>query len=154
MSDLSKKLVGIISRTDSEYSCMIMQMFIDDVGVERANEILDLSEGMSKYKNYLTENEAQHIVSNMINFDNTKGAKWTPEELKNAINTLGGKCEIEGQYNWWAMYVTAQMVRSDEWGVLRSIVDPSKEAAVCYELAKAKLLDKDGLFNVRLYFKV
>jgi hypothetical protein len=154
MSDLSKRLMSIINRVEPKYGCMVLDMFIDDVGVDRTNEILDLSEGMMKYKNYLTENESKQIVDSMINYDGTKGAKWTPDELKGAINSLGGKCEMEGQYNWWAMYTTVQMVHSDEWGVLRNVVEPSKEAAVCYELAKAKLLDKDEVFNVRSYFKV
>lgn len=154
MSDLSKRFMNVINRVEPKYGCMVLQMFIDDVGDERASEILDLSEGMMKYKNYLTESEAIDIVNGMVNYDGSKGAKWKPEEAKSAIMNLGGKCEMEGEYNWWALYATMQMVYSDEWGVLRNLIESSKESAVCYELAKAKLLDKDGVYNVRKYFNI
>lgn len=153
-SDLSKRFMNILNRVEPKYGCMVIDMFIDEVGEDRASEILDLSEGMTRFKNYLTENESKRIVDGMVNYDDSKGAKWTPEELKNVINSLGGKCEIDGQFNWWSLYTTIQMVHSDEWGVLRNVVEPTKEAAVCYELAKAKLLDKDKIFNVRKYFEV
>ena len=154
MRDSSKRLMDIINRVEPKYGCMVLDMFIDDVGNERANEIIELSEGMMKFKNYLTEGEAKQIVDAMINYDGTKGAKWSADEFKDAVKSLNGKCEMEGEYNWWAMYVTAQMIHSDEWGVLRTYIEPSKEAVVCYELAKAKLLDKDKVYNVRRYFEV
>lgn len=153
-SELSKRFMNILNRVETKYACLILDMFIDEIGEDRACEILELSEGMSKYKNYLTENEAKRIVEGMVNYDGSKGAKWKPEDVKSAITNLGGKCEMEGEYNFWAMYATMEMKHSDEWGVLRNVVEPSKEAAVCYELAKASLLDKDGKFNVRKYFDV
>lgn len=154
MSDLSKKFMSIIKRVDEKSGCRLLQAFVDEIGEERSYEILDLAEGMIRYKNYVTEREAMNIVDNMVNFDNSKGAKWSPDDVKNAIASIGGKCEMDGEYNWWSMYVTIEMVHSDEWGVLKNIVEPSKEAAVCYELAKAKLLDKDGIYNVRTYFQL
>jgi len=154
MSDLSRKFMSILKRVDEKSGCRLLQAFIDDIGEERSYEILELAEGMTRFKNYVTEKEAIQIVNSMINYDNSKGAKWSPEEVKNAIISLGGKCELEGEYNWWALYVTIEMVHSDEWGVLKTIVESSKEAAVCYELAKAKLLDKDEKYNVRTYFQL
>lgn len=154
MSELSKKFMSILKRVDEKSGCRLLQAFVDEIGEERSCEILELAEGMIRFKNYITEKEAMHIVNSMINYDNSKGAKWSPEEVKNAILSLGGKCELEGEYNWWALYVTIEMVHSDEWGVLKTIVESSKEAAVCYELAKAKLLDKDEKYNVRSYFQV
>ena len=154
MSDLSKKFMSIIKMVDEKSACRLLQAFIDEIGEERSYEILDLAEGMMRFKNYVSEKEAKQIVDNMINYDNSKGAKWTPEEVKTAITSLGGKCEVAGEYNFWALYVTMEMKHSDEWGVLRNLIDPAKEAAVCYELAKAKLLDKDGIYNVRTYFSL
>ena len=154
MSELSKKFMSIIKRVDDKSGCRLLQAFVDEIGDERSYEILDLAEGMIHFKNYVTEKEALQIVNNFLNYDNSKGAKWSPEEVKAAIMSLGGKCEMDGEYNWWSMYVTIEMVHSDEWGVLKTIVEPSKEAALCYELAKAKLLDKDELFNVRTYFQL
>ena len=154
MSDLSKRFMNVINRVEPKYGCMVIQMFIDDVGDERASEILDLSEGMMRYKNYLTESEAIDIVNGMVNYDGSKGAKWKPEDVKSAVTNLGGKCDMEGEYNFWSLYATMEMKHSDEWGVLRNLIEPSKEAAVCYELAKASLLDKDGKFNVRKYFGI
>ena len=154
MSELSKKFMSILKRVDEKSGCRLLQAFIDEIGEERSHEILELAEGMMRFKNYVTEKEAMLVVDSMINYDNSKGAKWSPEEVKNAIISLGGKCELEGEYNWWALYLTIEMVHSDEWGVLRTIVESSKEAAVCYELAKAKLLDKDEKYNVRSYFQL
>ena len=154
MSDLSKRFMGILNRVEPKYGCMVLDMFIDEVGEDRASEILELSDGMSHYKNYLTENEAMRIVDSMVNYDNSTGAKWKPDDVKSAITSLGGKCEMEGEYNFWAMYATMEMKHSDEWGVLRNLIEPSKEVLVCYELAKASLLDKDNKFNVRKYFEV
>lgn len=154
MSELSKKFMSIIKRVDDKSGCRLLQAFVDEIGDERSYEILDLAEGMIHFKNYVTEKEALQIVNNFLNYDNSKGAKWSPEEVKAAIMSLGGKCEMDGEYNWWSMYVTIEMVHSDEWGVLKTIVEPSKEAALCYELAKAKLLDKDELYNVRTYFQL
>lgn len=154
MSELSKSFMSILKRVDEKSGCRLLQAFIDEIGEERSREILELAEGMIRFKNYVTEKEAMIVVNSMINFDNSKGAKWTPEEVKNAIMSLGGKCELEGEYNWWALYLTIEMVHSDEWGVLKTIVESSKEAAICYELAKAKLLDKDEKYNVRSYFQL
>lgn len=154
MSELSKKFMSIIKMVDEKSGCRLLQALIDEIGEERSYEILDLAEGMMHFKNYVSEKEAKQIVDNMINFDGSKGAKWTPEDVKAAISTLGGKCEINGEYNFWALYVTMEMKHSDEWGVLRNLIDPAKEAAICYELAKAQLLDKDGIYNVRTYFSL
>lgn len=154
MSDLSKRFMDVLSRVEPKYGCMVLQSFIDDVGNERASEILDLSEGMMKYKNFLTDSEADEIVKNMINYDGSKGGKWSKEDARAAVTALNGKCEMDGEYNWNSLYATMEMKHSDEWGVLRNVVEPSKEAALCYELAKAQLLDRDGLFNVRTYFRV
>lgn len=153
-SDLSKRFMNILNRVEPKYGCMVIDMFIDEVGEDRASEILDLSEGMTRFKNYLTENESKRIVDGMVNYDGTKGAKWKPEDVKSAVMNIGGKCELEGEYNWWALYTTIEMKHSDEWGVLRNVVEPAKEVSVCYELARASLLDKDGKFNVRRYFEV
>lgn len=154
MNELSKKFMSILKSVDEKSGCRLLQAFVNEIGEERSHEILDLAEGMIRYKNYLTEREAIHIVNGMLNYDGTKGAKWSPEDVKSAIMSIGGKCEMDGEYNWWAMYATIEMKHSDEWGVLKSLIDPSKEAAVCYELAKACLLDKDEKFNVRRYFQL
>lgn len=154
MNDLSKKFMSILKRVDEKSGCRLLQAFVDEIGEQRSFEILDLAEGMIRFKNYVTEKEAMQIVNNLLNYDNSKGAKWSPDEVKAAITSLGGKCEMEGEYNWWSMYVTIEMVHSDEWGVLKGLVEPQKEAALCYELAKAKLLDKDELYNVRTYFQL
>lgn len=153
-SDLSKRILNILNRVEPKYACMVLDMFVDEVGEDRAGEILDLSEGMSHYKNYLTESEARRVVDGMVNYDGSKGAKWKPEDVKSVVQSIGGKCEMEGEYNFWALYATMEMKHSDEWGVLRNVIEPAKEAAVCYELAKASLLDRDGKFNVRKYFDV
>lgn len=154
MSELSKRFMSVLNRVEPKYGCMVLDMFVEDVGEDRASEILDLSEGMMNFKNYLTETESLRIVDGMVNYDGSKGAKWKPEDVRSAVTSLGGKCEMDGEYNFWALYAVMEMKHSDEWGVLRNLIEPSKEALVCYELAKANLLDKDGRFNVRKYFEV
>lgn len=124
---------------------------------KQADEFVDCFEGTLKYYNYLTESEAECIVSSFVNQDGSHGPKWSdPEEFFLLIEGIGGKIEYEPHYNKWALYVTANKFSSDQRSVILKWVgnDKDKYLEACYELAVTQLEDKDRLNWVRWYFGV
>lgn len=127
------------------------------VDVEKANEFVDCFDGTLKYYNYLTEGEAEEIVTAFVNQDGTRGPKFDdPDDFFTFVERLGGKTEYEPHYNKWALFVTANKFASDQGNVVRKWTgnDQEKYLEANYELAVSQLEDKDKPNWVRWYFGV
>lgn len=132
----------------------MMNRFIDSYP-QWAREYLDALQSV-KWHNYLTQKEAEQIVSNMI----PKPA-WNHTMWEGMMTNAGFVWNDEPYYNSEALYVTMSMIYSDSSETLMSLMgltDQNNSRDVLfkaiYKLALDKLTDKDRMFNVREYFKL
>jgi hypothetical protein len=128
----------------------MVDMLEDDDEFQRMAE---LYKGMAEYNGqYLSQKEASRIVDAFINYDGTRGARWQPTILFGAVESLGGKREVKGEYSCWALYAVMNMMSSDYGGVLSTIAQGETYAKVCYMMAVAFFNDRDRKHGVREYF--
>lgn len=114
------------------------------------------------WHNYLSKIEADEIVAKFINQDNSRGAHWSYEVFKGAVESLGGKMYDNPFYNCYALWATANMLYSDHAQSVAedmghtspSQVPNEKMALSMYKKAVEKLKDRDRPRFVRDYFKV
>lgn len=118
----------------------------------RFNELYEIHEGIEEYGQFLTEKEAVRVVNGFVNYDGSRGARWQPNVLFQAVKDLGGKTAQEGKYNCWALYALMNMMSSDYGGALMTKLQGADYALMCYELALAWIDDRDGDHDVRRYF--
>jgi hypothetical protein len=100
-----------------------------------------------KWKNYLTQREADKIVSAM-----EPKAPWTYTQWESAMGKNGYAIEQEPFYNSYALWVTMNMIMSDSSVTLQKYIGVDDLFKAVYELAIDKLMDKDGKFAIRHYF--
>ena len=121
---------------------------------ELAQEWLDKLESI-KWKNYLTPKEAQKIVDGM----NPK-APWSRDVWKNAMTQFGLPMEEEPYYNPCALWVEMNKMYSDFGDEIAALLgkplSPTDNDIIsaCYKMALKTLKDRDGVYDIRLYFKV
>ena len=113
---------------------------------EKAAEYIAQLEAV-KWKNYLTEREAEDIVSNM-----EPAAPWKKETWKQALNECGCKSEEWPHYNEDALYVTMNMIMSDSGATIAKYVNNGNMFRFVYDIAVDKLKDIDDVFRIRKYF--
>ena len=103
-----------------------------------------------EWKNYLTPSEADEIVSSM-----SPEAPWSREVWNKAMDSYNLEKEDKPYYNSCALWVTMNMVYSDDAKSLAKILNTEVEnvpVEAFYLLAVDKLKDKDGKFSIRHYF--
>ena len=128
----------------------MVDMLEDDDEFEHMAEVY---KGIAEYNGqFLTEKEAYKIVESFENYDGSHGAKWQPQVLFSAVESLGGKRAEPGKYNCWALYVQMNMKHSDEGGVLKNYAQGEEYAKLCYMLAVADLTDRDRKHTIRDYY--
>lgn len=156
MNDIATRFISILRENiDTETGQAIILKMVGEMNNERSGIIAEECEGLVKYQNYLSEDEARAIMDKFVNFDGSRGAHWKDADSAfRAISALGIESDKVGEYNRWAFLTTMNMVWSDEWGVLRNYASEEQETRVCAELAVARLEDADGGFSVRRYFRV
>ena len=113
-----------------------------------------------EWNNYLSDGEAMHIASQLVNKDGSTGAVWDESTFFSVVERNGGKVEHMPHYNENALWVTAAMIYSDH---AKSIAEDMGYASVAevpveklamsvYRKAVEKLCDKDRAYFVRPYF--
>lgn len=130
---------------------------LTDVSPKLASNILETYEGMLNYDNYVTEEEAEKIVSSMVGSDGSHGAKWKDHDyLFRKLDSLSIPKTSEHIYNEWAMYVTINMISSDYGEIISEISNGDANAyfELCAKLALARLEDVDSPCNIRRYFMI
>lgn len=153
----------IIMENDSEDIVISLHTFkktfvaLADVNPRLAKEMLECYEGTLKYNNFLTETEAEEIVTCFLNQDGSKGPKWRDaENLFAKVEEFDGKIECEPAYNKWALYTAMNKAASDKNSVILKYIgdDRDKYITACYDLALTDLKDKDRPNWIREYFHV
>lgn len=155
MEDRRKKFMEMIHEEIGEDHKLtpIIAALVGMVGNEQAFEDLyDIHEGIEEYGEYLSEKEAHRIVSKFVNYDGTPGAKWQPQTLFQAVESLGGEKAVKGKYNCWALYVVMNWLHSDYGGALQTKLQGSDYPLIVYHMALAWMNDRDGDHDVREYF--
>lgn len=107
-----------------------------------------------QWNNYLSKGEAEAIASKLINQDGTRGAHWSYETFKAALESLGVSMSDEPYYNCWALWVTANMLYSDHHKSASEFVPKEMMPKYFYMQAVEKLEDMDRPNFVRPYFRV
>ena len=132
-----------------------MEWFIEN-RPEQAEEYIEMLCSV-KWDNYLTPKEAETIVAQM-----KPAAKWSKEQVRKALDSLGIEMEEAPYYNSCAMWATISMIYSDSGKTLAELVFKKPLAEVgdvelltlIHRLAIDKLKDRDGMFNIRKYFNL
>src|SRR5574344_34903 len=132
-----------------------MNRFIESYQ-RRAREYLDTLQAVKRC-NYLTAKEAEQIVANM-----QPKPLWNRTAWEGMMTNLGLPMQDEPRYNQEALYVTMQMICSDDAETLMNYLgmqdlnSGNREILfkLVYKLALNKLCDKDKMFNIREYFKL
>lgn len=114
---------------------------------QRAEEYIEILEAVN-WNNYLTEKEADQIISKM-----SPAPRWTKQVWKTYMDKIGEFSEARPFYNRCALYITMCMIDSDSSKTLNNLdLNDLEYFKIVYSLATDKLLDKDGVFNIRHYF--
>ena len=109
-----------------------------------------------KWRNYVTADEADAVVLKM---DPQPG--WTREQWVRQMERLGLPLEEAPRYNKWAAYLTMCMKVSDSkasiarmMGKMPTELTDDELATGAHLLAMDALKDKDGVFDLRRYFRL
>lgn len=109
-----------------------------------------------KWNNYLSEEEAEHIVNSLV--ENVGGDtvvkryEWDYPTMKSAVEAMGGKVSHEPYYNCWALWATMNMLYSDHALTVSSFIQNNLKAKFFYKMAVDKLKDPDRPHFIREYF--
>ena len=116
---------------------------------QQAKEYLEILESV-KWKNYLTNKEAEEIVASM-------DPKPLWPSYTSWLAYMGIPVQEEPYYNGAALFVTMNMIWSDSGSTLKHYMSDATEdnlKELIYALAVDKLKDKDNIFNIRKYFSL
>ena len=108
-----------------------------------------------KWRNYLTQKEAQKIVDGMV-----PKAPWSKDVWKNAMNQFGLPMEEEPYYNCYSLWVEMNKMYSDFGEEIASLLgkplSPTDNEIIsaCYKMALKTLKDRDEVYSIRKYFNV
>lgn len=121
---------------------------------ELAQEWIEKLESI-KWRNYLTQKEAQKIIDGM----NPK-APWSKDVWKNAMTQFGLPMDEEPYYNCNSLWVEMNKMYSDFGDEIASLLDkplsPTDNDIItaCYKMALKTLKDRDAVYSIRKYFEV
>jgi hypothetical protein len=101
--------------------------------------------------NYLTLDEAKNIMADFVNYDGSKGAKWSCAEIEKFLTAKGIATEQSPYYNSYALAVAMNRIYSDYGGEIKDLTDD--EAVACYNFALRDLKDPDRPRWIREYFE-
>ena len=119
---------------------------------DKFEELFDIYEGIEEYGQYVTEKEAKRVVEGFVSYDGMRGAKWPPQVLFQAVESLGGEKAVKGKYNCWTLFLLMNWLHSDYGGALMTKLQGNDYALMVYQMALAWMNDKDGDHDVREYF--
>lgn len=107
-----------------------------------------------KWRNYLTQAEAEAIVAQMNPEPTMKREMWERQ-----LERLGMAFQEEPYYNRWALYATMMMKNSDDRTAIAKMMGKTLDEVTVDEMTVAthllaidSLHDQDEKFNVRKYF--
>ena len=125
-----------------------------EVRPEQAEELIE-SLCAIEWNNYLTHREAEDIVSKM-----EPEAKWPFSQLERLLTSDGQPMEEKPYYNKYALWAEMSKIHSDSGRTLQDFMKRSGNSGegeyllLLYELALDNLKDRDGVYNIRRYFRL
>lgn len=155
MTDMGKQFMDMLHEKIGEHHevmPILNKMVIMLEPMDEFGEMMDVCTGMENYGEYLTEKEAVHITDHLINFDKTRGPKWRPDVLFDAVKSVGGSIEEPRKYNKWVLFTVMNMIHADYGGVLMNVAPGSDYAKLAYKMAIAFINDPDRKGSIRHYF--
>lgn len=156
MTESGKKFMDMFREKigeNHEVMPIISKMVIMLEPMDEFEDMMEVCTGMENYGDYLTEKEAEHITESLVNFDKTKGAKWSRSEmLFDTVKSVGGSIEEPRKYNRWVLFTVMNMIHADYGGVLTSLAQGSDYAKLAYKMAIAFINDPDREESIRAYF--
>lgn len=140
----------VLGKVTKDMMCKFIESY-----PQQAREYLDMLQSV-KWNNYVTAREAEGVIAKMI----PKPA-WSRSAWNSMMSEMGYPQHEEPYYNDSALYLTMCMISSDSGETIQSLMK-SKGVAMDQEamfkaihlFALDKLMDKDGVFNVRTYFGI
>lgn len=127
-----------------------MFTYLTERDPRKAEEMLSELEQIH-YNNYLTYDEAKNIMADFVNYDGSKGAKWSCAEIEKFLTGKGIATEQSPYYNSYALAVAMNRIYSDYGGEIKDLTDD--EAVACYNFALRDLKDPDRPRWIREYFE-
>lgn len=110
---------------------------------------LETSIEAKKWNNYLSHCEMNKVLDSL-----SPNAKWSYEEIVSACKSYNVAIENKPYWNTCALVATMNMIDSDHYETLYSLVkDQGEYVELIYNLAVNKLQDIDREHFVRNYFK-
>lgn len=138
----------VLGKVTKDMMCKLI-----DSNSQQAREYLDMLQSV-KWCNYVTAKEADKVISEM-----SPKPIWGRSSWNNMMSEMEYPMCEEPYYNDSALYLTMCMISSDSGETLRRImqsrgiaVDDDSMFEAIHLLALDKLKDKDGVFDIRLYF--
>lgn len=162
-SEVYEHFVQMCDEVDECDIEIVLSMFkkamksLSETSPKTAQNLVEVCEGMLNYDNYLTEDEADQLVSSMVAQDGTKSGKWKdPETVFRKLESIGIPCCTNHGFNKWAMFCMMNKISSDYGIILNEIVqgDSEKYFELCSRMSLATLEDVDSPGNIRRYYKL
>ena len=117
-----------------------------------AEDMIDKLEAI-KWRQYLTQKEAEKIVAGM-----DPKAPWSRDQWKSTMESFGLPLEDAPYYNRCALWCEINKMYSDFGDEIAALLGkpltPTDKDIItaCYKMALKTLRDKDGVYNIRSYF--
>lgn len=148
----------IDEHSNSEIRCAIVKTvmsYLSECDTNVIEELLNCTEGLYKYNNFLTEKEARNILKDFKNYDGSSGAPFNFSVIDELEHN--NKCvDYAPYYNKYTLYVTMCKFASDQGDIISKLVNNDNNAYIiaCYDMSVAQLKDADRPRWVRHYFNL
>lgn len=155
MTEMGKQFMDMFREKIGEHHevmPIISKMIIMLEPMEEFEEMMEVCTGMENYGDYLTEKEAKDITEKFVSYDKTRGPKWRPDVLFDAVKSVGGSIDEPRKYNKWVLFTVMNMIHADYGGVLMSMAQGTDYAKLVYKMAIAFINDPDREETIRHYY--
>lgn len=134
-----KRVMGWMFKYEPQVAAQALALLDEDTSID--------------YVNWLTEQEAEDIVSHM-----KPQPTWTTQGLTSSLQSMGLPTDCPPHFNHYALLTTMLMIQSDEGQSLKEAIHANDRderlLRLVYKLAVNRLEDQDGHFRIRRYFKL
>ena len=162
-SEVYDHFVQLCEEVEEQDIDIVLSMFkktmksLIETSPKTALTLVEMCEGMLNYDNYLTEEEAEQIVSSLTAQDGTRAGKWKDADtVFRKLEALDIPISTDHGFNKWAMFCTINRISSDYGIILNELSggDSEKYFELCGKMALATLEDIDSPGNIRRYHRL
>ena len=157
MEKIKEKITKLTAHANQEAIAEMLYTTIEhlhSVNPHLAEDLAETFDGNLNYNNFLTETEAQRILSEFLNEDGSHGAIWGAKDFFAKAESIGYALDNAPFYNKWALYVTASHIVSDNMSAISKWTqkDVTKYVECACDFAIGKLQDRDKPKWIRCYY--